>query len=205
MRGRLCAPRLASPPRAHSPTPPSPFRPAPAALLTPPRPHCPAQRSYPPTPTPPPALAPCAQIVTEVTHSKGFSLVDSLEGARLESLVARLIKPIDIPKGNGRLARNLVERAISRQTDRIFVVIKEAGTVAQVPQPPPPTLVTASAGGLRDSTLLTSKHPSEAWLRSSKRLTHEEQSQPPEALATGWCRPPPTKRTPPPSPALRAR
>jgi hypothetical protein len=86
------------------------------------------------------------QIVIEVTHSKGFSLSDSLEGPRLESLVGRLIKPMDIPKGNGRLARNLVERAISRQTDRIFSVIKEAGTVAQVtnttlPHTPATTLI----------------------------------------------------------------
>jgi len=73
------------------------------------------------------------QILVEVTEAKGFQLADHLHGDTLVSLVSRLIKPIDVPKGNGRLARNVVERAISRQTDRIFEVIKTAGTVAQVP------------------------------------------------------------------------
>ena len=103
------------------------------------------------------------QIVVEVTHSKGFSLADSLSGDRLESLVSRLIKPIDIPKGNGRLARNLVERAISRQTDRIFEVIKTAGTVAQVNLPTvqaTDTAVHASACG--------------TWCRKAQRSISDE-------------------------------
>lgn len=65
--------------------------------------------------------------MTRPSHLPQESL---LEGDRLTQLVARTIKPAEVPKGNGRLVRNLVERAIARQTDRMFGVLQDAGTVA---------------------------------------------------------------------------
>ena len=51
---------------------------------------------------------------------------------RLLVLVQRCVKAGEAAKGNGRLVRNLVERAIARQTDRVFA----AGTMKKASYAP---------------------------------------------------------------------
>ena len=65
-----------------------------------------------------------AYILRSTAREKGFALDDETLGGeeQLGRLVRRCIKPPEIPKGNGRLVRNLVEAAISRQTNRVFQV-----------------------------------------------------------------------------------
>jgi len=63
-----------------------------------------------------------ARILRSTASDKGFTLHDATLGdeAALGALVRRCIRPGEIPKGNGRLVRNLVEAAIARQTNRVF-------------------------------------------------------------------------------------
>ena len=63
-----------------------------------------------------------ARILRSSASEKGFTLHDDTLGddERLGALVRRCIRPAEIPKGNGRVVRNLVEAAIARQTNRVF-------------------------------------------------------------------------------------
>lgn len=68
-----------------------------------------------------------AGILVQIAEEKGFQLDDNLSPTRLTALVQQCIKPAEVSKGNGRLVRNLVEAAISRQTNRVFSM----GTVSR--------------------------------------------------------------------------
>ncbi len=66
-----------------------------------------------------------AGMLRQMAITRGFELAEELDDARLLALVQRCVKAGEAAKGNGRLVRNLVERAIARQTDRVFA----AGTM----------------------------------------------------------------------------
>ena len=53
-----------------------------------------------------------AQILRHVVVSKGFELPEELAQEALVALVRQCIKPGEVSKGNGRLVRNMVARAI---------------------------------------------------------------------------------------------
>ena len=66
-----------------------------------------------------------AGMLRQMAIARGFELAEDLTDERLLALVQRSIKAGEVSKGNGRLVRNLVERAMKCQTDRVFA----AGTV----------------------------------------------------------------------------
>ena len=68
-----------------------------------------------------------AGILRTTTVEKGFQLDECIDEERSVQLVQKCIKPGEIPKGNGRLVRNMVEAAIARQTNRVF----NMGTVSR--------------------------------------------------------------------------
>jgi len=74
------------------------------------------------------SYADLASILQSTVHAKGFELHKSIASeASMLSLVQKGIRAAEIPKGNGRLVRNMVEVAIARQTDRVF----RMGTVSR--------------------------------------------------------------------------
>jgi SpoVK/Ycf46/Vps4 family AAA+-type ATPase len=73
------------------------------------------------------SYADLASILRTTANEKGFTVDESLSEAGLLSLVQRCIRAAEIPKGNGRLVRNIVEAAIARQTNRVFSL----GTVSR--------------------------------------------------------------------------
>ena len=83
-----------------------------------------------------------ARILREVVVSKGFELAEELQHGTLVTLVQQSIRPGEVSKGNGRLVRNMVERAIQRQTDRVFGM----GTVSKG------TLTTLIEGDFEEAT-----------------------------------------------------
>jgi SpoVK/Ycf46/Vps4 family AAA+-type ATPase len=68
-----------------------------------------------------------AGILRTATVEKGFTLAEEIDDERSIKLVQRCIKPAEIPKGNGRLVKNMVEAAIAKQTNRVFSL----GTVSR--------------------------------------------------------------------------
>jgi len=68
-----------------------------------------------------------AGIVRSVAIERGFMLDERLTDDNLVPLVQRMVKAGEIAKGNGRLARNIIEAAIARQTNRVFAL----GTVTK--------------------------------------------------------------------------
>jgi len=73
------------------------------------------------------SYADLAGILRSTANEKGFTLDESITTEGTVSLVQKCIKAGEIPKGNGRLVRNMVEAAIARQTNRVF----NLGTVSR--------------------------------------------------------------------------
>ena len=55
-----------------------------------------------------------AEILASTAEDKGFALDAALDAPSRLALVKRCIKPAEIPKGNGRVVRNLVEASSAR-------------------------------------------------------------------------------------------
>ncbi len=61
-----------------------------------------------------------ALILARLVVERGFELDEALTPPKLVEVVAQSVRAGEASKGNGRLVRTLVERAIQRQTDRVF-------------------------------------------------------------------------------------
>jgi len=61
-----------------------------------------------------------SQIASSIIAEKGFKMANDLNEALLTDFISQNVRPSEIAKGNGRLARNLVDQAVERQTDRVF-------------------------------------------------------------------------------------
>jgi SpoVK/Ycf46/Vps4 family AAA+-type ATPase len=61
-----------------------------------------------------------AQIASSIILEKGFKLASDLNTDVITDFISQNVRPSEIAKGNGRLAKTLVEQAIERQTDRVF-------------------------------------------------------------------------------------
>ena len=73
------------------------------------------------------SYADLARILRSTAQDKGFSIEERIDEDKSVELMRRCIKPAEIPKGNGRLVRNVVEAAIAKQTNRVF----NMGTVSK--------------------------------------------------------------------------
>ena len=61
-----------------------------------------------------------SQIASSIIAEKGFKMANDLKEALLTDFISQNVRPSEIAKGSGRLARNLVDQAVERQIDRVF-------------------------------------------------------------------------------------
>eukprot|EP00658_Telonema_sp_P-2_P029368 TRINITY_DN2234_c0_g1_i7.p1 TRINITY_DN2234_c0_g1~~TRINITY_DN2234_c0_g1_i7.p1 ORF type:complete len:525 (+),score=126.46 TRINITY_DN2234_c0_g1_i7:1219-2793(+) len=65
-------------------------------------------------------VAEMGEISLSIIKEKGFQMADGLNLEAITDIIGSSVRSSEIAKGNGRLARNLVEQAVERQTDRVF-------------------------------------------------------------------------------------
>jgi len=91
-----------------------------------------------------------AKIAVSIIEEKGFQMAEGLNEASITDMIGSSVRASEIAKGNGRLARNLVEAAVERQTDRVFkseTMSKDSLTTISLED-----FETPSAAGAEDSS-----------------------------------------------------